>query len=189
MSLDRPAIVQAALDLLDEVGIEGLSTRRLAAKLGIRGPSLYWHFKSKRELLDHMAEAMLFEALPAPPVTLGQDFDRRVWLATGARGIRLAALSRRDGGQVLAGAKPTGTHPTLSFAAMVGVLVRTGMTPQDGMTVLQVLGRYAVGWALYEQAAEPGDGASSETGFEFGLQALLQGIEDKMSSEQSLALA
>jgi AcrR family transcriptional regulator len=49
-SLDRAVIVATALMLLDEVGIDGLSTRRLAAELGIKSASLYWHFKDKAEL-------------------------------------------------------------------------------------------------------------------------------------------
>ena len=50
-NLDRATIVHAALRLLDEVGIDGLSTRRLAAELGIKSASLYWHFKDQGELL------------------------------------------------------------------------------------------------------------------------------------------
>jgi AcrR family transcriptional regulator len=46
-SLDRATIVATALRLLDEVGIDGLSTRRLATELGIKSASLYWHFKDK----------------------------------------------------------------------------------------------------------------------------------------------
>jgi TetR/AcrR family tetracycline transcriptional repressor len=178
MSLDRTAIVAAALDLLDAVGIEGLTTRKLAEALGIRGPSLYWHFKSKRDLLDHLAEALLSEYLPAPPKP-DEAFDYLAWLGSGARGIRLAALSRRDGGLVLASATPTNTHRTLSFGAMVGALQRAGLTAPQGVTVLQVLGRYATGWVLYEQASVRESVGDSEKAFEFGLQALLRGIEDR----------
>ena len=85
MSLDRAAIVDSALGLLDRVGIDGLSTRKLAAELGIRGPSLYWHFKNKRQLLDHMAERMFREALPSPPGADLRGFDRRAWLQAGAQ--------------------------------------------------------------------------------------------------------
>ncbi|MDB5452754.1 MAG: TetR family transcriptional regulator [Caulobacteraceae bacterium] len=106
MSLDRTAIVDAALALLEREGVDGLSTRKLAAELGIRGPSLYWHFKNKRELLDHMAERMLCEALPPLPGPQVRDFVRRAWLEAGARGLRRVALARRDAARVLAGARP-----------------------------------------------------------------------------------
>ncbi|HBC3460811.1 TPA: TetR family transcriptional regulator, partial [Vibrio parahaemolyticus] len=43
--LDRDTIISAALDLLNEVGMEGLTTRKLAQKLGVEQPTLYWHVK------------------------------------------------------------------------------------------------------------------------------------------------
>jgi AcrR family transcriptional regulator len=43
-------IVDVAHALLEEEGADGLSTRRLADRLGIRAPSLYSHFANKQEL-------------------------------------------------------------------------------------------------------------------------------------------
>src|SRR5260370_28603336 len=61
-------IVQAALTLLDEVGLEGLTMRRLATALKIQAPSLYWHFPNKQALLDGMADAIFGVAsLPRNP--------------------------------------------------------------------------------------------------------------------------
>jgi TetR/AcrR family transcriptional regulator, tetracycline repressor protein len=184
MSLDRAAIVDAALALLDREGVDGLSTRKLAADLGIRGPSLYWHFKNKRELLDHMAERMLHSALPAPPVALTPGFDRRAWLEAGARGIRKVALSRRDGALVLAGSRPVTDGGAISWGKFVATLQQTGLTAQDSIKALQVLGRFAVGWVLYEQAGGRGL-EDSEAGFEFGLQSLLDGVENSMATQFS----
>jgi TetR/AcrR family transcriptional regulator, tetracycline repressor protein len=183
MSLDRAAIVDAALALLDREGVEGLSTRKLAADLGIRGPSLYWHFKNKRELLDHMAERMLHSALPAPPVAITPAFDRRAWLEAGARGIRKVALSRRDGALVLAGSRPVTQGGEISWGKFIAALQMTGMAAEDGAMALQVLGRFAVGWVLYEQTSGRSL-ADSEAGFEFGLQSLLDGVQTRMTSRK-----
>jgi TetR/AcrR family tetracycline transcriptional repressor len=172
MTLDRPAIVRAALALLDEVGLEGLSTRRLAAELGVRGPSLYWHFASMGELRAYMAEALLEEVMPAPDALPG---DWRGWLAEGARGIRRAALSRRDAARVLAAAQPTGQSSTLDFVAMVGRLEREGFSAAEARRILRALSRYALGWALGEQAQRR-PSQSAEADFEFGLQAMLHGL-------------
>ncbi|MCR5877267.1 TetR/AcrR family transcriptional regulator C-terminal domain-containing protein [Phenylobacterium sp. J367] len=174
-SLDRPAIVRAALDLLDDVGFDGLSTRRLADALGIKGPSLYWHFRNMRELYDHMAEAMLEQALPAPEAYPG---DWEAWLGAGARNIRRVALSRRDGARILAGARPTGTSTVLSFPHMVARLEREGFSRADATASLRALGRYAVGWVLDEQMAMRAP-EESEPFFEFGLKAMLAGIAQK----------
>ncbi|HZZ36983.1 MAG TPA: TetR/AcrR family transcriptional regulator C-terminal domain-containing protein [Caulobacteraceae bacterium] len=171
--LDRAAIVQAALALLDEVGFEGLSTRRLAAALGVKGPSLYWHFKTMGELRDHMAEAMLAGAMPsADPAVFPGDW--RVWLEAGAHGMRRAALSRRDGARILIAARPTGTHPALDFPAMIARLRAEGFSREAAAGAMLALGRYVLGWTLAEQVA----GVSrSESQFEFGLQAMLSGLE------------
>jgi len=95
--------------------------------------------------------------------------------AGGARGIRRAALSRRDGARVLAGARPTGQSRTLNFAANIERLEREGFAPREARRILMALARYALGWALGEQAQRrPSDAADAD--FEFGLQAMLQGL-------------
>lgn len=53
--LNRESVIDAALELLNETGIDGLTTRKLAQKLGIEQPTLYWHVKNKRALLDALA--------------------------------------------------------------------------------------------------------------------------------------
>ena len=176
MALERRTIVERALVLMDEVGMDGLSTRRLAAELGVKGPSLYWHFKNMQELFDHMGEMLLETALPAPDA-FPQDWQ--AWLADGARGIRRAALSHRDGARLLSVAGPTGASPVLDFPAMTGRLVSEGFRPKEAVATLLGLGRYARGWALYEQAA-PRRPASSDEAFEFGLQAMIAGVALKV---------
>jgi TetR/AcrR family tetracycline transcriptional repressor len=176
MALERRTIVEAALDLLDEVGMEGLSTRALAARLGVKGPSLYWHFKSMRELFNHMAEALRETALPAPDAF---PHDWQAWLADGARGLRRAALSRRDGARLMAGATPTGTSQILDFPAMTGRLQSEGFRYREANAALLSLGRYAMGWASYEQLT-PTRPVNSDESFEFGLAAMIAGIALKV---------
>ena len=57
--LSRERIVEAAAALVDAEGLDALSTRRLAAELGVRGPSLYNHFATKDEILDAVADAVI----------------------------------------------------------------------------------------------------------------------------------
>ncbi|MFJ3203406.1 TetR/AcrR family transcriptional regulator [Streptomyces sp. NPDC086989] len=56
--LSRDRIVEAAGALVDAEGLEAVSTRRLAAALGVSGPSLYNHFRTKDEILDAVADAV-----------------------------------------------------------------------------------------------------------------------------------
>ena len=71
--LSRQRIVETALALIDAEGLEALSTRRLAAELGVQGPSLYNHFATKDDILDAVADAITgqvdisyFDELPWP---------------------------------------------------------------------------------------------------------------------------
>src|ERR1700760_3020743 len=59
--LSRDRIVETAAALVDAEGLAALSTRRLAAELGVRGPSLYNHFPTKEAILDAVADAVLRE--------------------------------------------------------------------------------------------------------------------------------
>ncbi|MFC4496997.1 TetR/AcrR family transcriptional regulator [Streptomyces ovatisporus] len=56
--LNRGRIVACALALVDAEGLQAVSTRRLAAELGVSGPSLYNHFRNKDEILDAVADTV-----------------------------------------------------------------------------------------------------------------------------------
>ena len=55
--LEPGAIARAALQMLDEEGIEALSMRRFADRLGVGTMTLYGYFRSKEELLDAAVSA------------------------------------------------------------------------------------------------------------------------------------
>lgn len=172
--LDRESIVAAALDLLDEAGLDGLSTRKLAARLGVKGPSLYWHVRNMGELYALMAEALLKAELPPSnaPISAGAW---RTWLGAGARGIRRAALSRRDGARLLATAQPTEARRA-RFPTNIARLEAEGFDPDAARAAFISLARYSVGAALGEQTGQTPSPAA-EALFEFGLQAMLDGLE------------
>jgi AcrR family transcriptional regulator len=50
-TLTRELIVQAAIEVLDAEGVEGLNMRRLGTQLGSAATAVYWHVKSKDELV------------------------------------------------------------------------------------------------------------------------------------------
>ena len=50
-TLDQQQVVKTALGLLDEVGLDELTMRRLADRLGVKAASLYRHVRDKDELL------------------------------------------------------------------------------------------------------------------------------------------
>jgi TetR/AcrR family tetracycline transcriptional repressor len=192
-NLDRATIVHTALRLLDEVGIDGLSTRRLAGELGIKSASLYWHFKDKNELLNEMSGVMFEECLQRGD-TNDPEFDAFEWLADGARSIRRTALSRRDGAQVMARPRPKAPHATISFEENVKTVMRSGLADMEARLIMQTLRRYAIGAALQEQSnkgasAAAGIVATGEEGFEFGLQTFIDGLKCRLAEKVKLAKA
>jgi TetR/AcrR family tetracycline transcriptional repressor len=151
MPVTREEIVGAAIALLDEAGLHGLTLRRLAQRLGIRAPTLYWHVRDKRELLDLMADALSREALdgqrqPGP----GQPWWD--WLAGIARSERAVLLAHRDSALVLAGNTPV--HQALpAIEQEMRALVDAGFTPPQALMTLRALGAYVVGEVMDIQGA------------------------------------
>src|SRR3954447_23689544 len=146
----REAIVATALGLLAEGGLEGVSFRRIATRLGISAPTLYWHVDSKRQLMDLMAEVLgrRSEADHAGPRP-GQPWWE--WLRTDARQMFAALISTRDAPRVVAGNRPTPD----SFAGIertLGVLVEAGLTPGQAQQTLFAIGAYVIGSATEWQA-------------------------------------
>lgn len=47
----RDSIILSAIEIIDEVGIQELSTREIAIRQGVSEPALYRHFKSKNDIL------------------------------------------------------------------------------------------------------------------------------------------
>ncbi|NJP80070.1 TetR family transcriptional regulator, partial [Streptomyces sp. AA8] len=91
--IDRAQVAETALRLLNEVGLEGLTLRRIAQELGVQAPALYWHFKNKQELLDEVATEMfrrMAGSLTAVDTGTWQEF-----LTGAARAIRSFLLGYR----------------------------------------------------------------------------------------------
>jgi len=67
--LSKERVLQAAVALADEEGIESLSMRRLADELGVKAMSLYNHVANKDDLLDGIVDAAYLEiVVPGPDV-------------------------------------------------------------------------------------------------------------------------
>ncbi|MDQ0463529.1 AcrR family transcriptional regulator [Caulobacter ginsengisoli] len=64
-SLTRDGIESAALQLIEQDGLEAFSTRKLAQMLGCEAMSIYHHFPSKAHLLDALVDRVVSD-LPAP---------------------------------------------------------------------------------------------------------------------------
>ncbi|MDB6078868.1 MAG: TetR family transcriptional regulator, partial [Akkermansiaceae bacterium] len=98
-------MVAAALELLNETGLDEMTTRKLAGRLGVQQPALYWHFPNKRALLDALAEEMLTRGHTRSRPRAGENW--RSFLLENARSFRRALLAYRDGARIHAGTSPS----------------------------------------------------------------------------------
>jgi len=145
MTLTRDAVVDAAVDLLGEVGLEGLSLRRLARDLGVSAPTLYWHVADKRTLLDHVAERLLADQWQVTPPAPGEDWAD--WLRERAVVQYRALVAHRDAALVVAGNRPTeASLPAVEV--VLGTLIDAGLSPVDAFSTVQAIGNLVIGSAI-----------------------------------------
>ncbi|HMO10943.1 MAG TPA: TetR/AcrR family transcriptional regulator [Actinotalea sp.] len=153
--LSRDQIVSAATALVDEQGVEALTMRAVAARLGSGVMSLYRHAPGREELLD-LVLAEMTAALPVPGRTGDWRADLHAVAAT-----TYAALVRRPQLTVLLTARSgrgAGELPLLDH--VLGVLRAAGLTARQAVLVNQALGNLVAGAALW---AAVGLGGTSGT--------------------------
>jgi TetR/AcrR family transcriptional regulator, tetracycline repressor protein len=153
MPLQRDDVTRAALRLLDTIGLDALTVRRLAQELGVRNPALYWHFKNKQDLLDQMAGAILADALSGVR-SGGADALWADWLAGVARAFRAALLSHRDGARVIAGANLSGSVIPGVFDIALGALRAAGFSPSASLNGVLTVFAYSFG-AAFDAQTDP----------------------------------
>ncbi|GAA2622577.1 MULTISPECIES: TetR/AcrR family transcriptional regulator C-terminal domain-containing protein [Streptomyces] len=149
MPLQRSEVVDMALKLLDDIGLDALSTRRLAGELDVRPGALYWHVASKQDLLDALTEKILdgLPELPTAPGTSWRDEARGL-----AGGLRDALLAHRDGARLLAGAVSSGPNRLAIADRMMGALSRTGAPLDAAAYGNDTVMSYITGFVLQEQS-------------------------------------
>jgi len=151
VKLDARTIATAALPLLDDGGVDGLTMRKVAAALGVQAPALYWHVKNKRELLDAMARVLFVSAvdgLEAPR----RGTDWQDWLAELAGRLRKTLLRYRDGGRVLAGTNVSDDSMWRVTELTLRTLEDAGFSARDVTRVFPLLLHYTIGYVIEEQA-------------------------------------
>jgi TetR/AcrR family transcriptional regulator, tetracycline repressor protein len=149
--LTKTAIVQAALDLLDEAGMDGLTVRALAARLGVQAPALYWHVRSKQALLDEMA-TRIWRQIGDVMATLPAELPWRNVMATYAATMRQQLLGHRDGAKAFSGTTLTDPAVIRRQESTFQNLVRQGFTLENAVRGLLLLHNFTIGFCIEEQA-------------------------------------
>lgn len=158
MALDRETVVRTGLRVLDEVGLEALTLRKIASELNVQPPALYWHFKNKQDLIDEMATTLLTDHVqPVPDGVSWEEF------AFGyGTGMRQMLLRYRDGAKMFAGTHLTDTSVYQHQEAALRLLTDAGFSLADAGQVLWTVQSYTVGFVIEEQAVYPRPGQRDE---------------------------
>lgn len=165
--LSRASIVAAAIEIADSEGLEAVSIRRLATKLGARPMSLYSHIERKGDLIDLMVdEVMGGSVLPEPLPSGDWRGDLRRIAQRTRENIRshpwmIAVAFRRPfiGPNAL-------RHIDQSLAAVSGL----PLPPERKRAVLLAVDTYTLGFVRWELKAMesgtdgPGCGAGHDSG-------------------------
>ncbi|WP_022958289.1 TetR/AcrR family transcriptional regulator [Spongiibacter tropicus] len=83
--ISRERAVRAALEVIDENGVEGLSLQLVAKRLGVKAPSLYYHFKNKAEILSDVARLLFSDVVTREDVEYENWREEQAALAVATR--------------------------------------------------------------------------------------------------------
>lgn len=148
--ITRARIVEAALELLDEQGIDAVTARALAERLGVKAPALYWHVGGKQEILDEMGTEIQRRVVAA----MAERPLEGTWpdaLAHYARVLRREYLAHRDGARTFSGTRLTdpdvlrAQEPWLAHWAAGGVALPNLVAGAELVTA------FVVGFVIEEQ--------------------------------------
>ncbi|GAA1955288.1 hypothetical protein GCM10009738_31430 [Kitasatospora viridis] len=183
--------MQAALALVDEEGPDALSTPRVAARLGVKGPSLYNHVSGRGEIIDGICELIVAE--------MDLDMTVRPWTAaldTWARRYR-AVLTAHANAVPLFRSRPPQSPSALQGYADAFAMLRTAGWPEEYLLpVVHAVESLIIATASTEErphdlpaAAELPPGLDPllnpppdhrDRTFELGLAALLAGFRETL---------
>ncbi|GGT42828.1 TetR/AcrR family transcriptional regulator [Streptomyces purpureus] len=196
--LSRAIIARAALELLEEHGVEALKMRTLAERLGVKGASLYHHVRSKDDLLDAASE-LINDEIALGPLT---DPGGPAGITAYAHGYRRVYLRYPHMIPLVARHRVTSAKALRGYDALLDALVKAGCTPAgaaeaaaaiDNLVLGSALETFTAGFhrppaayrpefptladALTAADAAPGALAGLDTrGFDLGLRLILAGI-------------
>jgi len=143
--LSRARVLQAAITLADEAGLEAFSMRGLAQELGVVPMALYKHVANKEELLDGMVDLVFSEiGLPSGDLEWRPAMQRR---AISTR----EALQRHSWAIGMMESRYPGPANLRNHNAVMGCLRKAGFSFEMAVHAYSVQDAYIYGFALQEK--------------------------------------
>jgi TetR/AcrR family transcriptional regulator, tetracycline repressor protein len=192
--LNEETVVDAALALIAERGLDGLSMRALGEQLGVEAMSLYHWFASKDRLLDAVADRLLAKVV-VPPTPTAETW--RDWLAEVARSYRRVGLAHRRAFPLLATRRFLSPGATAFLQANIAAHLAAGFTVREALRLTRSIGAYMNGIVLAEVAPSPAPQSSLpeetaaalklpalDSAFEYGLACILDGAQKRLPNKR-----
>jgi AcrR family transcriptional regulator len=210
--LTRERVIAAALQVLDEDGLEAVTMRRVAREVGVEAMSLYNHVKDKDDLLQGVCNRVMADfEFPTEP---GEWADR---CRAGARSWRRVLQAHPDVMRLFAEthgpstSSPESLKPT-EFA--LRLLQEVGLSDRDTVQAFHAFGGYIQGFAMMEGGSIKGRApeehypllgeanelleefptlhavsqywaeCDADEQFEFGLDLLVRGLQARVAGPQ-----
>jgi AcrR family transcriptional regulator len=183
--LDRDSVLRAGLALADESGLDAVTLRRLAGRIGVTPMALYRHVAGKGGLLDGMAD-LLYAELDVPE----PDGDWWSELAALAHSVRRVLLAHPA--TVPLFSRPlAGPHSVRLGEALLGTLRRAGFPPAEAEELHEQLSEMV--FALVRPELHPGPKRRGrDAAFQRGIELLHAGLLarlDHQPARPDLAMA
>jgi TetR/AcrR family tetracycline transcriptional repressor len=158
--LSREAVIDGALALAAEAGLDGLTIRRLAQHLGVTPMALYWHFTNKDELLAGVADRIWSRVDCAVEPALPWPEQLRALMRS-----LVKVLRAYPGVTPVLGSVGTEHAPACLpvMEAALGILHRAGYSPRQGADLCGHGLRTAIGLVGGEQVPPTGRDPEHET--------------------------
>ena len=176
-------VLQAAIKLLDEVGLPDLTMRKLAATLDVQPSALYWHFANKQSLLAEVSNTIVNFAKPVSEGKTWQDTTLQTALA-----LRDALLAFRDGAEVVSSTLALGLGAESALAKIESSVAISNR--QLAKAAAQSILFLVLGQVWHEQQRMQANSLGivdnlEEAGtpnLEVGIRLILQGLTEKVKA-------
>jgi AcrR family transcriptional regulator len=158
-------VVDAALRLIDDEGLEALTMRRLAQELGVEPVTVYRQLPNKEAILAAVGERLWAEMPPPPQDFLQWDWRRQVramWLD-----LHTMMQAHPNAIPILARGSAYSSTASAGTMQMADVFRRGGLSPDDAAELLHIIGACVVGFGfatLWGRQAARGEGPDEPAG-------------------------
>jgi TetR/AcrR family transcriptional regulator, tetracycline repressor protein len=163
-NLSDERILQEALALVDELGLDGLTTRALGRRLGVDSTAVYRHFRSRDELLSAIADHIVGSSGGDQPVGTDGDGSLHAQLRGVFLRLRDALLAHPAMAAIVVRRLPRGANSWAVTEHALSLLRQAGFSDPDAARAYQALLFYTLGHAMLEApyAALDPDQAAAE---------------------------